>query len=137
MTTNPTLQADAESMVMSEAKEIAEKLITHKIAMPRKDFTPHEYRAWDNTKQVLLNEFWNILVRGLNDPPNLTGIIDGGRKGALQSAFNAGCEAMREDAAKILDASLSKDDWGVIAQLRQQYADAIRNLPTPPYGEKK
>ena len=98
MTTNPTLQADAE--------QLATNLWGTK--------------SWDKSAIFFITE-------------------------ALQSAFNAGCDAMREAAAR------ESEDWtdrsaadtinGDVAsgyyRASKWIAEEIRALPLPPYGEKK
>jgi hypothetical protein len=67
---------------------------------------------------------------------------------ALQSAFNAGCEAMREKIIYLINVRGDAFDWAqehispskedfISDTLLGEALHEIRNLPTPPYGEKK
>lgn len=58
---------------------------------------------------------------------------------SLQSAFNAGAEAMREKAIEECEAWARhvNDTFKSQSLASEGRARSIRNLPLPPYGEKK
>jgi len=45
-----------------ELNLMLETLLNHKEVMPKKNFTPLEYRQWMNEKTVLLQEMWSLVT---------------------------------------------------------------------------
>ena len=46
-----------------DAQPWFDKLREHKAKMPTHDFTPDEFRAWDNERNILLHDLWRAAVK--------------------------------------------------------------------------
>lgn len=55
--------AEPDNKALDALSEALIALIDHREALPTKNFTPKEYRDWDNEKIYLLNNVWTATVR--------------------------------------------------------------------------